>query len=69
MSTSTRYFSLEMSIEELRTNFRKLCLELHPDKGGNAEDFKAMKNEYDYVAATSSILRWINITWNLLHVN
>lgn len=46
--TVQKYFSPEMGIEELRKNFRKLCLELHPDKGGNAEEFKAMKNEYDY---------------------
>lgn len=46
---ATKYFSLEMSIEEIRKAFRKYCLELHPDKGGDAEEFKAMKNEYDQV--------------------
>lgn len=45
---TTKYFSPEMNIEELRKNFRQLCLELHPDKGGDEEQFKAMKNEYDY---------------------
>jgi hypothetical protein len=46
--TRTKYFSPEMGIEELRKNFHKFCLELHPDKGGDPEAFKAMKNEYDY---------------------
>jgi curved DNA-binding protein CbpA len=35
------------SIETLRSAFRKKCLELHPDKGGDAVKFAAMKNEYD----------------------
>ena len=43
-----KYFLPEMKIEELRKAFHAFCLQLHPDKGGDAEAFKAMKNEYDY---------------------
>jgi curved DNA-binding protein CbpA len=46
--TQTKYFSQEMTIEEIRKNFHHFCLQLHPDKGGDPEAFKAMKNEYDY---------------------
>jgi hypothetical protein len=42
-----KYFSADQTIEQARSEFRKLCLELHPDKGGNEEEFKSMKNEYD----------------------
>jgi hypothetical protein len=45
----SKYFSLDMTIEEIRKHFRVLCLKLHPDKGGDAEEFKAMKSEYDRI--------------------
>jgi curved DNA-binding protein CbpA len=54
MTFTPKYFSPEMSIEELRKNFRRHCLVLHPDKGGDAEEFKAMKNEYDYFIKLSA---------------
>ena len=44
-----KYFSPEMKIEELRKQFWKLCLQLHPDKGGDPAEFRAMKDEYDIV--------------------
>jgi hypothetical protein len=42
-----KYFADGLTIEECRKQFRELCLQLHPDKGGKHEDFIAMKNEYD----------------------
>jgi curved DNA-binding protein CbpA len=45
-----KYFPEVLDINSLRTQFREFCLKLHPDKpGGNAEAFKAMKAEYDYI--------------------
>lgn len=35
------------TLAELRRKFRKLCLTLHPDKGGDAETFIKMKSHYD----------------------
>lgn len=35
------------TLQELKNSFRKLAIQLHPDKGGNEEDFKAMVNEYE----------------------
>jgi len=32
---------------ELTSAYRKMCLRLHPDKGGSEEQFKAMKAAYD----------------------
>lgn len=42
-----RYFTNCKTAEELRKEFHRLAKELHPDNGGNAEDFKAMKAEFE----------------------
>ena len=42
-----RFFNNIETLEDLKKAYRKLIFKLHPDKGGNEEDFKAMKNEYD----------------------
>jgi len=36
-----------MTQNELRKAFKSLALELHPNKGGNPEQFKMMKSEYN----------------------
>ena len=41
------HFSPTMSKRELRQEFRKLSLRLHPDKGGDEEEFKTMMEEYE----------------------
>ena len=41
---TNRFFN---SNEDLKKQFRRLVKELHPDYGGNAEDFKAMMKEYE----------------------
>lgn len=41
------YFVNITTIEELRKAYKQLAKRLHPDNGGNAEDFKAMNAEYD----------------------
>lgn len=35
------------TLEELKKQYRKLVFQHHPDKGGNAEQMKAVNNEYD----------------------
>ena len=42
-----KYFVNVKTIEELRREYKKLVFKLHPDKGGNEEDFKNMVNEYE----------------------
>jgi len=37
----------EATPEELSSAYRKKALKLHPDKGGNEDEFKAMKSAYD----------------------
>ena len=45
-----KYFTnIPATVEELKKQFRALCIKLHPDKGGNAEEFKAMLNEYETI--------------------
>lgn len=41
------YFKKPKDVNDLKQQFRRLCLKHHPDKGGNAEDFKTMMNEYE----------------------
>ncbi len=40
------FFGIETA-EELKKAFRKLAAKLHPDNGGNVEEFKAMKLEFE----------------------
>lgn len=40
------YFKTCKTIEDVKATFKELAKKLHPDCGGNAEDFKAMMNEY-----------------------
>ena len=35
------------TLEELKKQYRKLVFKHHPDKGGDAENMKAINNEYD----------------------
>jgi curved DNA-binding protein CbpA len=41
--------SPESSLEELKSAFRKKALEHHPDTGGSAETFIALKRAYDSI--------------------
>ena len=44
-----KYFLNVSNSNELKSLYRKLCSELHPDKGGKASDFIAMMNEYNSI--------------------
>ncbi len=46
-----KYFANIKTAEELRKVYRELCLTLHPDRGGNEEDFKAMQAEFESMKA------------------
>ena len=48
-----KYFSLDMNIESIESNYRLLALELHPDKSNydSQDDFISMKLEYDEIKA------------------
>ena len=35
------------NLKELKKQYRALAMELHPDRGGDAEEFKALVNEYE----------------------
>ena len=42
-----KYFVNIETIEELKKKYKELAKKLHPDLGGNKEEFQAMNNEYD----------------------
>lgn len=43
---TTKFFKDVTNQTELRTQFKKLCIKLHPDNGGNHELFVQMMEEY-----------------------
>ena len=45
-----KYFANINTAEELKKAYKEYCLNLHPDKGGNAADFIAMRAEYKTAA-------------------
>lgn len=42
-----KYFKNITTAEELKKQFRAYCVNMHPDKGGDPEEFKAMMAEYN----------------------
>ena len=42
-----KYFNNISTAEELKKQFRAYCVNMHPDKGGDPEEFKAMMAEYN----------------------
>ena len=40
------YFMGCETIEDVKARFKELAKRLHPDNGGNAEEFKKMMSEY-----------------------
>lgn len=42
-----KYFNNISTAEELKKQFRAYCVSMHPDKGGDSEEFKQMMAEYD----------------------
>lgn len=45
-----KYFNTITTPEELKKQFRTYCVSMHPDKGGDPEEFKAMLAEYEEAA-------------------
>jgi len=46
-----KYFvNYPYTAESLKNEYRELCKKLHPDTGGNAQDFAEMMNEYEQTA-------------------
>ena len=42
-----KYFNNITTAEEIKKQFRTYCVSMHPDKGGDPEEFKQMMAEYD----------------------
>ena len=44
-----KYFDNISSFMDLKKKYKELCFKLHPDLGGNKEEFQNMQNEYESV--------------------
>lgn len=44
-----KYFKNITTAEEIKKQFRAYCVSMHPDKGGDPEEFKAMMAEYNTI--------------------
>ena len=42
-----KYFKNITTAEEIKKQFRAYCVSMHPDKGGDPEEFKEMMAEYN----------------------
>ena len=42
-----KYLKNIKNIEQLKKEYRRMAMELHPDRGGDAEEFKILVNEYE----------------------
>ena len=60
-----KYFSNISTPEELKKQFCAYCVTMHPDKGGDPEEFKAMLNEYEQAAKSCGA--WTKETRNEVH--
>jgi curved DNA-binding protein CbpA len=47
MKTYTYFTPAPQTLEELKSQYRKLAFAHHPDRGGNSESMKQINNEYD----------------------
>jgi len=47
------FFSDCKTYDEAKKKFRELAMKMHPDHGGNADEFKAMLNEYESLAGAA----------------
>ena len=50
-----KYFSNITTAEELKKQFRTYCVTMHPDKGGDPEEFKTMLAEYEEAAKNCGV--------------
>lgn len=50
-----KYFNNITTAEELKKQFRVYCVTMHPDKGGDPEEFKAMLAEYEEAAKNCGV--------------
>tara|TARA_Y100000816_G_scaffold292093_1_gene285791 strand:+ start:340 stop:1122 length:783 start_codon:yes stop_codon:yes gene_type:complete len=55
---SCRYFNIDKtcSYSQVKSIYRKLSMETHPDKGGDADEFKCVSNAYENITSYKKII-------------
>lgn len=46
-----KWFQNIKTLDELRTMYRKLAMQHHPDRGGSTQNMQEINNEYDIISA------------------
>lgn len=61
----------EMNVADLKEFYKKACLKHHPDKGGNNESFRMVKQAYDYILANFSnmIIEIVGVIHDVVLIN
>jgi DnaJ-class molecular chaperone len=63
------YFLGCVSFDEVQTKYKEYAKKLHPDRGGNHDDFCDMKNEYDYINENHPMYPIANVGRNNFQFN
>lgn len=58
------YFNNINTLEELKKAYRKLAIKLHPDRGGDSNEFIRMKDEYDKLFSRLNTSKETNETYS-----
>ena len=51
----------QSNLDEIKKAYRKKAMQLHPDKGGDAEDFKSLTEAYEVIVLNTSAMCFFDV--------